>query len=95
MSTASDSPMDTPPTTFLNREHQSRVISVEEVGDGLLAVRVRCCGDVSTESVLTLHELHRDHAEIDKDIADHCERIEKLHAARHHAKAHIERLKSK
>lgn len=75
--------------------HQAKVIEVKEVGDGLLAVRVRCCGDASTESVLTLHELHRDHAEIDKDVAEHVARIEKLHADRDHAKAHIERLKSR
>lgn len=76
-------------------EHQARVISVEEVADGLLAVRVRCCGEASTESVLTIHELHRDEAAIDKDIAEYCARVEKLHHARHRAKAHIERLKSK
>lgn len=75
--------------------HSARVIDVAEVGDGLLAVRVRCCGDASTESVLTLHELHRADAELDKDIADHLARVETLHEARARAKAHIERLKSK
>jgi len=76
-------------------EHKAKVVAVEEVGDGLLAVRVRCCGDASSESVLTLHELHRDEAEIDKDIAEHLARVEKLHHARDRAKAHIQRLKSK
>jgi hypothetical protein len=72
--------------------HQAKVIKVIEAGDGLLAVHARCCGDSSTESVLTVHELHRDDAEIDADIASHLQRIEKLHDARDRAKAHIERL---
>lgn len=72
--------------------HQAKVIKVIEAGDGLLAVHARCCGEASTESVLTLHELHRDEAEIDSDIALHLARIEKLHDARDKAKAHIERL---
>lgn len=72
--------------------HKAEVRKVVEMGDGLLAVHARCCGDASTESVLTLHELHRSETEIDKDIATHLARIEKLHAARDHAKAHIQRL---
>lgn len=87
--------MDTQPTTPLKPKHQARIVEITEPADGLLAVRVRCCGDASTESVVTIHELHRDEAAIDKDIAEHCARVEKLHAARDHAKAHIARLKSK
>lgn len=84
--------MDTLPTMLINSPHRARVLKVIEMGDGLLAIHARCCGDSSTESVLTLHELHRSEAEIDKDIDAHLARIEKLHAARDHAKAHIERL---
>lgn len=73
-------------------DHKAQIVKVEAVGDGLLAVHARCCGDASTESVLTLHEIHRDDAAIDADIAAHLARVEKLHAARDHAKAHIERL---
>lgn len=72
--------------------HQAKVVKVIEAGDGLLAVHARCCGDATTESVLTLHELHRGEAQIDADIAAHLTRIEKLHDARDRAKAHIERL---
>ena len=72
--------------------HKAQVLEVSEVGDGLLAVRVRCCGDATSESVLTLHELHRNEAAIDKDIAEYLARVEKLHAAREHVKAHVKRL---
>ena len=75
--------------------HKSDLISVEETGDGHLAVRVRCCGDPSTDSVLTLQGLHRDDADIDKDIQEHHARVEGLHHARTRAKQHIERLLKK
>lgn len=72
--------------------HKAEVVKVVEVADGILAVHARCCGDVSTESVLTLNELHRDEAAIDADVAAHLAKLEKLHAARDYAKAHIQRL---
>lgn len=75
--------------------HKSSVVSVEPTGDGHLAVRIRCCDDESSESVLTLGELHRGDAELDKDIQAHQAKVEKLHAARDHAKRHIERLMGK
>jgi hypothetical protein len=55
-------------------------------------VTVRCCKDKSTDSVLTLHELHRPDSEIDADIADHQARVETLHASRDHVQRHVERL---
>ena len=73
-------------------EHKARVTKVEAVGDGHLAVRARCCGDPTSESVLTVLELHRSDEEIDADVTAHLARIEKQHAARDHAKRHIERL---
>jgi len=76
-------------------EHKTQVIEVSPAGDGHLAVRVRCCGDRLTDSVLTLLEIHRSEEEIDKDIAAHMARVEKLHAARDHAQRHIERLLKK
>jgi hypothetical protein len=94
-STASDSQTATPLTTSSNLEHRGRVIHVEELAGGLLAVTVRCCGEKTTDSVLTIGELHRDNAEIDKDIADHVARVEKLHHATARAKDHVLRLKSK
>lgn len=72
--------------------HQAEVIEVREAGDGVLAVRVRCCGDPSTDSVHTLHQLERDDAVLDQEIADNVARVETLHQARDHAKRHIERL---
>jgi hypothetical protein len=72
--------------------HKSVVVRVEEPADGLLAVTIRCCGDPKTDSVLTIHELHRSEAEIDKDIADYQARVEKLHEAKARALAHIARI---
>lgn len=76
-------------------EHQAKITSVTAVADGILAVRARCCGDKSTESVLSLHQLDRDDAAIDQDIQDHLEKVAKQHADRERAKAHIERLLKK
>lgn len=94
MSTTTASPMDTSLTTSKS-EHQARVIHVEELAGGMIAVTVRCCGDKVTDSVLTIAELHRDDAEIDKDVAGHVERVQALHHATKRAKAHVMRLKSK
>lgn len=75
--------------------HQSEIVHVAAASDGAIAVRVRCCGDQTTDSVLTIFELHRDNSEIDKDIAAHQARVEKLHEARSRAIEHMERLKKK
>lgn len=72
--------------------HKAVVTKVYILADGILGVRARCCADESTESVLSLHELHRPDEEIDRDIQQHLAHIEKLHADRDRAKAHIERL---
>lgn len=66
--------------------HSSTVIRVEEVADGHLAVTVQCCGDPKTDSVLTIHELHRLDEEILKDIETHKARVEQLHAHKVRAK---------
>lgn len=73
-------------------EHKAEVLKVEAVGDGHLAVRVRCCQDPKSDSILTVMELHRPDEAIDADIAAHLARVEKKHAARDHAQRHIERL---
>lgn len=73
-------------------KHSSAIIQITEPADGLLAVTVRCCGDPKTDSVLTLHELHRSEAEIDADIALHQARVETLHANKLRAKEHLSRL---
>ena len=75
--------------------HTSKVIKVEPLLNGLLAVTVRCCGDPETDSVLTLHELQREDAAIDADIVAHQARIEKLHGDSQRARAHVERLLGK
>jgi hypothetical protein len=75
--------------------HKAKIVNVAEVADGIVAVRVRCCGDESTDSVLSVHELHRTEKEFDADVAAHCARVEKMHADRARAKAHIERLLKK
>jgi hypothetical protein len=76
-------------------EHTAKIVSVSAVADGILAVRVRCCGDKSTDSVLSLHQLGRDDAAIDKDIQDHLAKVQQAHSDRDRAKVHIERLLKK
>lgn len=72
--------------------HEPKIVDIQELAGGLLAVRARCCDDETTDSVLTLGELHRTEAEIDANIAAHLAKIATLHQATEHAKAHIERL---
>lgn len=72
--------------------HQAKIVSVTAVADGILAVRVRCCGDHSTDSVLSLHEIHRPTEELEADIQKHCAKVETTHANRERAREHIERL---
>jgi hypothetical protein len=35
-------------------EHKTEVVEVQHVADTLIAVRLRCCGDESTDSVHTI-----------------------------------------
>jgi hypothetical protein len=66
--------------------HQSAIIRVHEPADGILAVTVRCCEDPKTDSVLSIHELHRSDSDILKDIEVHKARVEQLHAHKARAK---------
>lgn len=75
--------------------HQAKVTEVREVADGILAVKARCCGNKTTDSVLSLHELSRSDEEIDADIQQHLARVEQLHADRDRAKQHVQRLMGK
>lgn len=73
-------------------EHKAAVVHVEAVADNILGVHARCCDDPTSESVLTVNELDRADEEIDQEVQEHLARVERLHAARDHAKRHIERL---
>lgn len=73
-------------------KHTSRIIRTHRPVSGLLAVTIRCCDDPSTDSVLTIHQLHRSDDEILKDIEAHQARIEELHAHDHRASALMEKL---
>ncbi len=66
--------------------HSASIVRVHEPADGILAVTVRCCGDPKTDSVLSIHALHREDAEILKDIQAHKARVEHLHAHKARAK---------
>lgn len=72
--------------------HTSKVVKAEPLVNGLLAVTVRCCGDPTTDSVLTLHDLQRDNSAIDADIAAHQAKVEKLHGDSQRACDHVSRL---
>jgi hypothetical protein len=72
--------------------HLSAIVNVSEPADGILAVTVRCCGDEKTDSVVTIHELHRSPEELDREVKAHQSRVETLHAQKQAAKGHILRL---
>lgn len=75
--------------------HKAEVIKAHAPADGIVAVHARCCGDPSTDSVLTLHQLDRPEVEIDADIATHLARVEKLHADRGRGLQLVQRLTKK
>ena len=75
--------------------HKAEIVDVQHGADGHLAVRIRCCGDESTDSIHTIYELHRLDAELDANVQKCLEAVEKLHAARDHALGHIQRLMKK
>jgi hypothetical protein len=60
--------------------HSTRIVQVSKPASGLLAVTIRCCDDPTTDSVLTIHQLHRSDEDIQKDIDAHKARVEELHA---------------
>jgi hypothetical protein len=49
--------------------HKAKIVKVEEVADGILSVKARCCGNKTTDSVLSLHELGRTDEEIDQTFS--------------------------
>lgn len=72
--------------------HKAKIVEISHAADGLLAVRVRCCDDALSESVLTLGGLDRSNEAIDADIQAHTARVEKQHADKERAAAHLQRL---
>jgi hypothetical protein len=72
--------------------HSTRIVQVSKPASGLLAVTIRCCDDPTTDSVLTIHQLHRSDEDIQKDIDAHKARVEELHAHDHRASALMEKL---
>ena len=73
-------------------KHTSQIVQVSKPVSGLLAVTIRCCDDPKTDSVLTIHELHRPDEEIQADIEAHKARVEQLHAHDHRADSLMAKL---
>lgn len=72
--------------------HQAKIVAVSKLAPGLIAVKVRCCDDPSTDSVLTLGGLDREQAELDVAIAAHHKKVETQHALDAQAEEHVKRL---
>lgn len=76
-------------------EHKTEVIEVQHLADTMVAVRLRCCGDESTDSVHTI-EVSGDLAEADLQawLDGRHAHVRGLHEKRAKAKAFFEGLKS-
>ncbi len=51
--------------------HTTQIVEVKQSSDGTLAVRVRCCNDPLTDSIMTIHFHGRTDEEIQQDIQKH------------------------
>jgi len=76
--------------------HQAKIVGEPtELSDGAISVRVRCCDDPDTDSVITiygLHELSTD--DVIRHVRDHQANVEIKHVAKQRGKAAITALKS-
>jgi hypothetical protein len=76
--------------------HKAEIIEIQDLSDGALAVRARCCDDPLTDSVHTVYNLHaKEDLEIEREMADHAMNVEQKHQALIRKKAVIEKFKQK
>lgn len=72
--------------------HTPEIIKTEQVANGIVRFVARCCGDPSTDSVLTIHVRHDStEEEVEADIKLTLDRVSKEHAA----VAHVHRILAK
>jgi hypothetical protein len=62
-------------------EHTTEIIELQELNDGMIAYRFRCCGDPKTDSYQTLSVTLDDETH-DATVERHHQRIRELHAAK-------------
>jgi hypothetical protein len=76
-------------------EHRTEVIDVQHLADTMIAVKLRCCGDESTDSVHTI-EVSGEQSEPDLWAwLEGCHaRVRELHTKREKARSFFETLKA-
>lgn len=74
-------------------EHKTEVIEVQHLADTMVAVRLRCCGDATTDSVHTI-EVSGDLAQADLQawLDGRHAQVQGLHEKRERAKAFFQSL---
>ncbi len=77
-------------------EHKTEVVEVQHVSDTMIAVRLRCCGDESTDSVHTI-EVSGEHTEADLQawLDGRHVHVQGMHDKRETAKAFLKKLTKK
>lgn len=61
--------------------HDPQIISIQQISDGAIAVRVRCCGDPSTDSSYTeFFTPDTDFTSVQSNIESHKTRVADQHA---------------
>lgn len=62
--------------------HQTKTIEKTAISDGAISVKVRCCGDAKTDSVLTIMVgPNTTEDSIRKDVRDHHDQVSEKHEA--------------
>jgi hypothetical protein len=73
--------------------HTTEIVEVVPLSDGQHAIRVRCCGEPSTDSALTVDSLLTKTPELlQSEIAAHRQRVADLHEAHLRAGEHLKGL---
>lgn len=73
--------------------HTTEIVEVVELSDGQHAIRVRCCGDDSTLSSLTVDSKLLAHPEtLNREILSHRKRVSDLHDSHLKCAEHLQGL---
>lgn len=73
--------------------HTTEIVEVVKLSDGQHAIRVRCCGEASTDSALTVDSvLIQESAKLQAEIAAHRQRVSDLHESHLRAAEHLQGL---
>lgn len=76
--------------------HVTEIVEEKQISDEMIAVKIQCCGNPKTASVMTIANAHKlSPEEIDKMIDEHHDRVREKHEGLSGGLAHIQRSKQR